>query len=107
MQVMQRETVYSVCGRFRISYRPSFSESLPWVRFTEGTAGRGFKDLPSAITDTETRYKGVRINIEPDRILENGDKIVYWPHHSKATPWGKFESVGKVSWFATLDEAAK
>ena len=41
-------TVRSKCQRFRTTYQPDWSESLPWVTYRHGTAGRHFVTLEEA-----------------------------------------------------------
>lgn len=44
------ETVRSKCQRYRTTYHPDWSETLPWVTYRNGTAGRHFASLSEAKT---------------------------------------------------------
>lgn len=43
------ESIRSINGRGRIMYAPEWSKSQPYVTYRDGTAGRHFSNLPSAM----------------------------------------------------------
>ena len=59
------DTYRSICGRARVTFHPDWSESLPWVTYMDGTAGRHFASLNSAVVHLTDQFKvkfTVRLN---------------------------------------------
>jgi hypothetical protein len=43
-------TYRTECGNGRVTYRPDWSASYPWVTYVNGVAGQHYKDLAGAVT---------------------------------------------------------
>jgi hypothetical protein len=85
MKNQQITRVYSFDGKIRISCIPEYDECKPWILYAAGSAVRHFAELIDAVKWAEERYK-TKINTEPDKLMDDGSRVVYWPHHNKTKP---------------------